>query len=70
MGQVALLQAVDMDTNKVKYTMDITEARASEAVKWAGKFNYEVVDFHVTFHEPDVHHIQVYIRKKRRHKKK
>lgn len=68
MGQVALLQAVDMATDKVKYTMNITEARASEAVKWAGKFGYEVVDFHVTFHEPDVHHIVVYIRKKKKKK--
>jgi hypothetical protein len=65
-AQVARLQAVDADTGKSKYTMEITEARASEAVVWAGKFGYEVVDFHVTFHEPDTHNIIVYVRKKKK----
>lgn len=63
MAQVAVLQAVDADTGKVKYTMELTEARASEAAKWAKKFGYEVVDFYVTFYEPDTHNITVYLRK-------
>jgi hypothetical protein len=68
MAQVARLQAVDADTDKVKYTMEVTEARASEAVKWAGKFGYDVVDFYVTFYEPDTHNIVVYLRKKKKKK--
>lgn len=62
MAQVAILQAVEADTGKVRHTMEVTEARASEAVKWAKKFKYDVVDFYVTFFEPDTHTITVYIR--------
>lgn len=68
MAQIARLQALDVDRNKVVHTMEITEARASDAVKWAGRFGYEVVDFYVTFHEPDTHHIVVSIRKKKKKK--
>jgi len=62
-------QAIDVDTNRVLYTMELRDGRGSEAIKAAGRWGYEVVDFYVTFHEADVHTLTFYIRKKRKQKK-
>lgn len=65
MAQRAVAQAVDADSGKVLYTMEVTEGKGSEVVKQAGRFGYAVVDFYVTFHEPDIHTITFFLRKKK-----
>ena len=65
MAATALGQAVDVDTGRVLYTMQITEGYGSQVAKKAAFFGYEVIDFFVRFTEPDRHTLIFYLRKKR-----